>query len=424
VLDPKLVREDVAALRHAMERRDKLDQYGPLIDEAEELDRARRSSIAAVEEKKAERNRVTQEVGKRKKAGEDAAELQASARAIGDDITALEAQLEVTQTRLDELLLGIPNITLPDVPAGDESKNILVRSWGTPRAAESVAPHWEIGEKLGLFDLPRGAKVSGSGFIVYRGAGARLVRSLMNMMLDLHTMEFGYEETWVPVVVNRATMTGTGQLPKFEDDMYALKDEDLFLIPTAEVPVTNLYRDEILAADELPKALCAYSPCFRREAGSAGKDTRGLLRVHEFDKVELVRYCAPEDGEAQLELLLSHAEAVLQRLGLPYRVLLLAAGDTGFASAKTYDLEVFAPGVGKWLEVSSCSLFTDFQGRRANIRFRPAPGEKPRFVHTLNASGVAFPRVIAALLEHGQHADGSVTLPDALAKVFGAARLG
>lgn len=424
MLDPKLVRDEVAALRDAMRRRDKYDLYGPLIDEAEALDRARRASIVRVEEKKAERNRVTQEVGKKKKAGEDATELQASARVIGEEIAALEAQLELTQTRFDELLLSIPNLTLADVPAGDESKNIVLRSWGTPRAAESVTPHWEVGEKLGLFDLPRGAKVSGSGFIVYRGAGARLVRSMMNLMLDLHTSEFGYEETWVPVVVNRATMTGTGQLPKFEDDMYALKDEDLFLIPTAEVPVTNLYRDEILAAEELPKALCAYSPCFRREAGSAGKDTRGLLRVHEFDKVELVRYCAPEDGAEQLELLLSHAEAVLQRLGLPYRVVLLAAGDTGFASAKTYDLEVFAPGVGKWLEVSSCSLFTDFQGRRANIRFRPAPGEKPRFVYTLNASGLAFPRIIAALLEHYQQPDGSVLLPAALAAVFGKERLG
>jgi len=424
VLDPRLVREDAAALRDAMRRREKLDLYGPLIDELEALDRTRRTSIARVEERKAERNRVTQEVGKRKKAGEDASELQANARVIGEEIAALEAQLEVTQQRFDELLLGLPNLTLADVPAGDETRNVVVRSWGEPRAAESVKPHWEVGEALGLFDLPRGAKVSGSGFIVYRGAGARLVRSLMNLMLDLHTTEFGYDETWVPVVVNRATMTGTGQLPKFEDDMYALKDEDLFLIPTAEVPVTNLFRDEILAADELPKALCAYSPCFRREAGSAGKDTRGLLRVHEFDKVELVRYCAPEDGEAQLELLLSHAEAVLQRLGLPYRVVLLAAGDTGFASAKTYDLEVFAPGVGKWLEVSSCSLFSDFQGRRANIRFRPAPGEKPRFVYTLNASGVAFPRVIAALLEHFQQADGVVQLPAALAAVFGKDRLG
>ena len=424
MLDPKLVREDAAALRDAMRRREKLDLYGPLLDELEALDRTRRTSIARVEERKAERNRVTQEVGKRKKAGEDAGELQASARVIGEEISALEAQLEVTQARFDDLLLGLPNLTLTGVPAGDESHNVVVRSWGEPRAAESVKPHWEIGEALGLFDLPRGAKVSGSGFIVYRGAGAKLVRTMMNLMLDLHTTEFGYEETWVPVVVNRATMTGTGQLPKFEDDMYALKDEDLFLIPTAEVPVTNLYRDEILAADELPKALCAYSPCFRREAGSAGKDTRGLLRVHEFDKVELVRYCAPEDGEAQLELLLSHAEAVLQRLGLPYRVVLLAAGDTGFASAKTYDLEVFAPGVGKWLEVSSCSLFTDFQGRRANIRFRPAPGEKPRFVYTLNASGVAFPRVIAAILEHFQQPDGSVLLPAALAAAFGRERLG
>lgn len=424
MLDPKLVREDAAALRDAMRRREKLDLYGPLLDELEALDRTRRTSIARVEERKAERNRVTQEVGKRKKAGEDASELQASARVIGEEIAALEAQLELTQARFDDLLLGLPNLTLPEVPEGDESRNVILRSWGEPRAAESVKPHWEVGEALGLFDLPRGAKVSGSGFIVYRGAGARLVRSMMNLMLDLHTTEFGYEETWVPVVVNRATMTGTGQLPKFEDDMYALKDEDLFLIPTAEVPVTNLYRDEILAADELPKALCAYSPCFRREAGSAGKDTRGLLRVHEFDKVELVRYCAPEDGEAQLELLLSHAEAVLQRLGLPYRVVLLAAGDTGFASAKTYDLEVFAPGVGKWLEVSSCSLFTDFQGRRANIRFRPAPGEKPRFVYTLNASGVAFPRVIAAILEHYQQADGSVLLPPALATAFGRERLG
>ena len=424
MLDPKLVREDAAALRDAMRRREKLDLYGPLLDELEALDRTRRTSIARVEERKTERNRVTQEVGKRKKAGEDAGELQASARVIGEEISALEAQLEVTQARFDDLLLGLPNLTLTGVPAGDESHNVVVRSWGEPRAAESVKPHWEIGEALGLFDLPRGAKVSGSGFIVYRGAGAKLVRTMMNLMLDLHTTEFGYEETWVPVVVNRATMTGTGQLPKFEDDMYALKDEDLFLIPTAEVPVTNLYRDEILAADELPKALCAYSPCFRREAGSAGKDTRGLLRVHEFDKVELVRYCAPEDGEAQLELLLSHAEAVLQRLGLPYRVVLLAAGDTGFASAKTYDLEVFAPGVGKWLEVSSCSLFTDFQGRRANIRFRPAPGEKPRFVYTLNASGVAFPRVIAAILEHFQQPDGSVLLPAALAAAFGRERLG
>lgn len=424
MLDPRVFREDLGSLRDAMARRGKLDQYGPLIDEGEALDRARRAAIQRVEEKKAERNRVSQDVGRRKKAGEDASELQASARALGEEIAALEAELATTQARLDELLLGIPNVTLADVPAGDETANVVLRSWGEPRAAERITPHWEVGERLGLFDLPRGAKISGSGFIVYRGRGARLVRSLMNFMLDLHTGTHGYDETWVPVVVNRATMTGTGQLPKFEDDMYALRDEDLFLIPTAEVPVTNLYRDEILPAEDLPKALCAYSPCFRREAGSAGKDTRGLLRVHEFDKVELVRLCTPEDGEAQLELLLSHAEAVLRRLGLPYRVLLLAAGDTGFSSAKTYDLEVFAPGVGKWLEVSSCSVFTDFQARRAGIRYRPAAGEKPRFVYTLNASGLAFPRVIAALLEHYQQPDGSVLLPEPLHAGLGTDRLG
>jgi seryl-tRNA synthetase len=424
MLDPKLIREDIALVRDAMTRRGKLDAYGPLLDEAEALDRARRHAIQQVEEKKAERNRVSQEVGKRKKAGEDAADLQASARTLGEEIAAHEAELAVVQARVDEVLLSVPNITLPDVPAGDETQNVVVRSWGEPRAAAGVTPHWEIGERLGLFDLPRGAKISGSGFIVYRGLGARMVRSLMNMMLDLHTGTFGYDETWVPVVVNRASMIGTTQLPKFEDDMYALKDEDMFLIPTAEVPVTNLYRDEILTAEELPKAMCAYSPCFRREAGSAGKDTRGLLRVHEFDKVELVRYCAPEDGEAQLQLLLSHAEEVLRLLGLPYRVVLLAAGDTGFGSAKTYDLEVFAPGVDKWLEVSSCSLFTDFQARRANIRFRPAAADKPRFVYTLNASGVAFPRVFAAILEHYQTADGGVEIPAPLRRWLGVDRLG
>lgn len=424
MLDPKLIREDIALVRDAMTRRGKLDVYGPLLDEAEALDRARRNAIQQVEEKKAERNRVSQEVGKRKKAGEDAAELQASARTLGEEIAAHEIELAAVQARMDELLLSVPNITLPDVPAGDETQNVVVRTWGEPRAAAGVTPHWEIGERLGLFDLPRGAKISGSGFIVYRGLGARMVRSLMNMMLDLHTSTFGYDETWVPVVVNRASMIGTTQLPKFEDDMYALKDEDMFLIPTAEVPVTNLYRDEILTAEELPKAMCAYSPCFRREAGSAGKDTRGLLRVHEFDKVELVRYCAPEDGETQLQLLLSHAEEVLRQLGLPYRVVLLAAGDTGFGSAKTYDLEVFAPGVDKWLEVSSCSLFTDFQARRANIRFRPTAADKPRFVYTLNASGVAFPRVFAAILEHYQTADGGVEIPAPLRRWLGVDRLG
>ncbi|MBX7119584.1 MAG: serine--tRNA ligase [Gemmatimonadaceae bacterium] len=421
--DLRMVRDQVAALREGMRRRGKLDLYGPIIDEAEALDRSRRAAITAVEEQKARRNQVTQEVARLKKAKLDADAAMAEARALGEAIAAREAELAPMQARLDELLLGIPNVPLADVPEGDETQNRVVRTWGEPRAAEGVKPHWEVGSALGLLDLERGAKVAGSGFIVYRGRGARMIRSFMNAMLDLHTGAFGYEEVWVPVVVNRAAMTGTGQLPKFEDDMYRLADEDLFLIPTAEVPVTNLYREEILAAEDLPKALCAYSPCFRREAGSAGKDTRGVLRVHEFDKVELVRYCTPEDGEAQLELLLGHAEAVLQRLGLPYRVLLLAAGDTGFSSAKTYDLEVFAPGVGKWLEVSSCSVFTDFQARRANIRYRPAPGEKPRFVYTLNGSGLAFPRVFAAILEHYQQPDGSVVVPEALRPWLGVDRL-
>jgi seryl-tRNA synthetase len=423
VHDLKMVRDQIAQLRDGMRRRGKLETYAADIDEAETLDRMRRETITAVEAKKARRNVVTQEVAQLKKAKADAEAQLAESRALGAEIAALEAQLGPAEERLNALLLGIPNVPLADVPEGDESNNRVVRSWGEPRAVDGIKPHWEVGSALGLLELERGAKISGSGFVVYRGKGARLIRSFMNAMLDLHTGEFGYEELWVPVVVNRASMIGTGQLPKFEDDMYALKDEELFLIPTAEVPVTNLYRDEIIAGEELPKAFCAYSPCFRREAGSAGKDTRGVLRVHEFDKVELVRYCAPEDGEAQLQLLLGHAEAVLQKLGLPYRVVLLAAGDTGFSSAKTYDLEVFAPGVGKWLEVSSVSVFTDFQARRANIRYRPAPGEKPRFVYTLNGSGLAFPRIFAALLEHYQQADGSVVLPEALRPWMGVDRL-
>jgi seryl-tRNA synthetase len=417
--DIRMVREQAAALRDGMRRRGMLDQVEPVIARLEALDRERRQAIQSVEEKKAARNAASQEVGRRKKAGEDTADLQAQTRALGEEIARLEASLTDTEAAIQKGLYEVPNVTLPAVPAGDETHNTVVRAWGTPRPA-GVKPHWEVGEALKLLDLPRGAKISGSGFIVFRSAGARLVRALMNLMLDLHTRVHGYEELWVPVVVNRAAMTGTGQLPKFEEDMYALSEDQGFLIPTAEVPVTNLYGGEILDASQLPMALTAYSPCFRREAGAAGKDTRGLLRVHEFDKVELVRYCRPEDGAAQLELLTSHAEAVLQKLGLPYRVVLLAAGDTGFSSAMTYDLEVFAPGVGKWLEVSSCSLFADYQARRANIRFRAAPGEKPQYVYTLNGSALAFPRVIAALLEHYQQPDGAVTVPDALRPYVGA----
>ncbi|MBI1808665.1 MAG: serine--tRNA ligase [Gemmatimonadetes bacterium] len=417
--DARLVREQPGALREGMRRRGKGEAFALIIDRAEALDRDRRVTIQAVEERKAARNAASQEVARRKRSGEPADELVASARELGEEIARLEQELAATQSELDAILLEIPNLTADEVPEGDEAANQVVRTWGAPRAAGEVKPHWEVGETLGLIDLPRGAKISGSGFIVYRGMGARLQRALMNFMLDLHTREHGYDERWVPLFVNRESMVGTGQLPKFEEDMYALRDDPLFAIPTAEVPVTNLLRDELLDGAQLPIAYTAWSACFRREAGAAGKDTRGLLRVHQFDKVELVRFTAPEDSAAQHELLTQHAERVLQLLGLPYRVLLLAAGDTGFSSAKTYDLEVFAPGVGKWLEVSSCSNFGDFQARRSNIRYRAAKGEKPRFVHTLNGSGLAFPRVVAAILEHYQNPDGSVTVPDALRPSLG-----
>ncbi|MFI5231107.1 MAG: serine--tRNA ligase [Gemmatimonadales bacterium] len=420
MIDGRMVREQAGVLREGVRRRGSLDKHGPLIDRAEELDRKRRQTIQAVEERKAARNAASQEVARKKKAGEDAGDLVASARELGVEIARLEAELAQSQGEFDAILYELPNLTLPEVPEGDASANVVVASWGEPRPAGSVKPHWEIAERLGLLDLPRGAKISGSGFIVFRGQGARLERALMNFCVDLHTREFGYEEVQVPLFVNRDAMVGTGQLPKFEEDMYALRDDPLFAIPTAEVPLTNLFRDEILDGARLPCALTAFSACFRREAGSAGKDTRGLLRLHQFDKVELVRITAPEDSPAQHELLTSHAEAVLQRLGLPHRRLLLAAGDTGFSNAKTYDLEVFAPGVGAWLEVSSCSNYGDFQARRANIRYRPAAGEKPRFVHTLNGSGMGFPRTIAAILEHYQQADGTVTVPEVLRPYVGA----
>jgi seryl-tRNA synthetase len=421
--DLRIFREQVETLREGMRRRGKLDTLGPLIDRGQAIDVERRGLIQAVEERKASRNTISQEVARRKKAGEATDDLPAQSRTLGEEISRLESELGTLQSKLTAVLFEIPNLTLGEVPEGGEESNSVQRVWGSPREKGTARPHWEIGSKLGLIDFERGAKLTGSGFILYRGLGARLIRAFMNMMVDLHVREHGYEELWVPVIVNRASMTATSQLPKFEDDMYALRDEDLFLIPTAEVPVTNVYRDEILLESDLPKGFVAHSSCFRREAGAHGKDTRGLLRVHEFDKVELVRYSTPESSMRELELLTGHAEKVLQLLELPYRVVLIAAGDTGFASAKTYDLEVFAPGVGAWLEVSSCSCFTDYQARRANIRYRPADGGKPRLIHTLNGSGLAFPRVMAALLEHSQNADGTVTLPAALRPYVGADRL-
>ncbi|MDE3054077.1 MAG: serine--tRNA ligase [Gemmatimonadota bacterium] len=419
--DPRMLRDQMPLLRDAVARRGAGEVLLPVLEQAEALDRDRRGLITSVEEKKAERNASSQEVARRRKAGEDAAGLIERGRAVGAAIAAEEARLAEVEAALQKLLLEIPNVPLPDVPAGGEERNVIVRTWGVPRDG-GVRPHWEIMAALGMMDPERAAKISGSGFVVYRGRGSRLVRALLALFMDTHTAEHGYEEVWPPQLVTRQTMTGTGQLPKFEDDAYATRD-DVFLIPTAEVPVTNLYRDEILDAAQLPMAFVAYSRCFRREAGSAGKDTRGILRTHEFDKVELVRYAAQDDSERQLEVLTRHAETLLERLEIPYRRKLLAAGDTGFSSAKTYDLEAWAPGVGAWLEVSSCSTFTDFQARRANIRYRPAAGEKPRFVHTLNGSGLAFPRTIACLLEHHQQPDGSVKVPAVLQPYLGTDRL-
>ena len=425
--DLKTLRDQPELLREAARRRGKIDTLGPVIDEAESLDRDRRLTIQAAEERKALRNALTQQVAKLKRSGEPGHEaLALQSRMLGEEIGRLEGEQADAESRLHALMLELPQATLPEVPEGDESQNVIIRHWGAPRdlSVAPPSPHWETAERLGLLDLQRGVKISGSGFVVFRGLGARLVRSLVNLFVDLQSRQHGYEEIWAPAVANRESMTGTTQLPKFEDDMYGIRDGNLFLIPTGEVPVTNLYRDEILDAGDLPRGFVAYTPCFRREAGSAGKDTRGLLRLHQFDKVELVRYSTAEDSAVQLELLTQHAESALQALELPYRVKLLAAGDTGFGSAKTYDLEVFAPGVGTWLEVSSCSNFLEFQARRLNLRYRAAKGEKPRFVHTLNGSGLGFPRTIAAMLEHHLNPDGSVTVPEALRPYFGADRIG
>ncbi|HEV3051795.1 MAG TPA: serine--tRNA ligase, partial [Longimicrobium sp.] len=338
----------------------------------------------------------------------------------------IDARLREVEGESDDILLRIPNLPDPSLPLGGEEANAVVRTWGEPRSfAFTPRPHWEIAAELGILDLAAGAKVAGSGFPVYKGMGARLQRALINFFLDLHTREHGYTEVEPPFVVTRESMQGTGQYPKFveDGDAYFLPEDGLYLIPTSEVPVTNLHRDELLDAGQLPITYTAYSPCFRREAGSAGKDTRGLLRVHQFDKVEMVRFERPEDSDAALETLTGHAERVLQLLGLPYRALLLASGDVGFSARKTVDLEVWAPGVDKWLEVSSASNFGDFQARRANIRYRPEAGAKPEFVHTLNASGVALPRTVVALLENGQQEDGSVVIPEPLRPYLGTDRL-
>jgi seryl-tRNA synthetase len=423
VIDLKRLRQDQAGSRASLMRRGD-PSLGPLLDAILDHDRQRRDLLVRVEALKAERNAASDEVARRKRAKQPADDLMEQLKASGEEVKQLDAQVREVEAALDALVLTVPNFPEPQVPDGDALANRVVRSWGTPPTFDFVPrPHWELGTSLGILDLPAGVKVAGSGFPLLTGLGARLGRALANFMLDLHTREHGYLEVAPPYLVNRATLTGTGQLPKFADEVYAIPSDDLFLIPTAEVPVTNIHREEILEARELPATSVAYTPCFRREAGSGGKDTRGLIRVHQFDKVELVRIVRPEDSAGEHERMTGHAEAVLQRLELPYRVVELAAGDTGFASARTYDLEVWAPGVGTWLEVSSSSTFTDFQARRSNLRYRPVPKGKPEFVHTLNASGVAFPRTIIGLLENHQAADGSVRVPKALVPYLGVDRL-
>lgn len=423
MIDLKRLRQDPEGFRAALARR--LDaSLDHTLDQVLALDRRRRDILVRAEALKAERNVASEEVGRLKKLKQSADELMQRLKSSGDEVKTLDGELREVEGALDQLLLTLPNPPLPQVPDGDAAANRVVRSWGeAPRFDFPPKPHWELGAALGLFDLPTGAKISGSGFPLFTGHGARLVRGLVSFMLDLHGREHGYVEVAPPFLVNAASMTGTGQLPKFAEELYYVGADELYLIPTAEVPVTNIHRDDILDGARLPFGYTAYTPCFRREAGAHGKDTRGLIRVHQFDKVELVRFCRAEDSPAEHEKITGHAEAVLRRLGIPHRVLELAAGDIGFASARTYDLEVWAAGVGAWLEASSASTFTDFQARRANIRYRPEPGAKPEFLHTLNASGVALPRTIIALLENNQAADGSVRLPDALVPYVGVERL-
>ncbi len=404
-----------------------------VVDAALALDERRRRLLGEVDRLRAERNAVSRSVGERIRAGADPngpeiAAVRAEARALGDRIAELERDLATVEAELDEALLRIPNPADPDVPVGGPEANVVVRTWGEPLPHQAVAadgrtwerrPHWELGAALGILDEPRGAKITGSGFPVYRAAGARLERALINWFLDVHVAEHGFVEVWPPALVNAASARGTGQIPDKEEQMYVVTRDELYLVPTAEVPVTNLHREEILEAADLPIRYCAYTPCFRREAGAAGAETRGILRVHQFDKVEMVLFEKPEDSPAALEWLTARAEVLLQRLGLAYRVVLMSTGEMGFVQAKKYDLEAWAPGVERWLEVSSCSNFRDYQARRMAIRYRPEPGAKPELVHTLNGSGLALARVVAALIETYQEPDGSVVVPEVLRPYMG-----
>jgi len=385
------------------------------------LDERRREFLGQVEELKNFRNTSSQQVGQMKKAGEDPSELMEKVRQVGNDIKELDDRVKEVEAEIDAIMLAIPNLPHESVPVGpDESANIEVRRWGKPRLFD-FAPlaHWDIGPNLDILDFERAAKLSGARFAVYKGWGARLERAIINLYLDLHTGKHGYQEILPPFMVNAECMQGTGQLPKFAEDMFKVEGREMYLIPTAEVPLTNLYREEMLEGTELPKYLTAYTPCFRAEAGSHGRDTRGIIRQHQFNKVELVKIVAPETSYDELEKLTNDAEEVLQLLGLPYRVVLLSTGDMGFSSAKTYDIEVWMPSYNEYKEISSCSNCEDFQARRANIRYRPEPKGKVRFVHTLNGSGVAIGRTVAAVLENYQQADGSVVVPEALRPYMG-----
>ncbi|PIQ87621.1 MAG: serine--tRNA ligase [Candidatus Omnitrophica bacterium CG11_big_fil_rev_8_21_14_0_20_43_6] len=411
MLDIKFIRENQELVSQAIKNRAlKID-----IDSVIKIDDARRKALSEFEELAARRNKANDEISVLLKEKKDAKAKISSMKEISGRIGELEAQLKEQEAELNKLLLNIPNVPKASIPVGDVSANKIVRSWGKEKKFHfKPLSHIEICQNLDIVDFNRATKITGSNFILFKGWGAKLERALINFMLDLHTNQHGYTEIFPPFLVNRASMLGTGQLPKLEEDMYKLKDDDLFLIPTAEVPVTNIFRDEILEEDKLPIRYTAYTACFRREAGSYGKDSKGLIRVHEFDKVEMVKFVKPEDSYDELEKLVLNAEEVLQLLELPYRVVMLATQDLSFASSKCYDLEAYVCGTDKWLEVSSCSNFESFQARRANIRFRRKEGKKIEFIHTLNGSGVALARTVVAILENYQQEDGSVLIPKAL----------
>ena len=418
MLDIKRIREDYEGVKKAVESRLKGD-FG--IADVQEYDLKRRALLSEVEQMKNEQKVKSKQIPVLKKEGKDTTELMAEMKKLSESIKELDAQVSDAEAKLKDALLNVPNTPYKDVQIGeDDTDNVELRKWGEPKEVgfEQKA-HWDIGEDLDILDFERAAKIAGARFTVYKGLGARLERSVINFMLNLHTEEHGFTEILPPFMVNRMAMTGTGQLPKFEEDMFYIPQKDFFLIPTAEVPVTNLYDDEILSADQLPIYHTAYTPCFRAEAGSAGRDTRGLIRQHQFQKVELVKFVKPETSYDELESLTAAAEEVLKRLEIPYRVVRLSTGDLGFSSAMTYDIEVWMPSYGRYVEISSCSNFEDFQARRANIRFRPEEKAKPEFVHTLNGSGLAVGRTVVAILENYQQEDGSVVIPEVLRPYMG-----